>query len=216
MKILITAATELELIGLKNKLNVGVFSSLDFLVTGVGMINTTFELTKHLSQHHYDLVIQIGIAGAFDRSIALGEVVWIRTDMFSEMGAEDNDDFLSLIQLGLQEPEEFPYKWAELKPTIAKEINTLQSLKQVRAITVNKVHGNASSIMQTLIRLNPQTESMEGAAFFHVCMKLNVPCLQIRSISNYVEVRNKENWNIPLALQSLHTSSHNLISELFQ
>ena len=45
---------------------------------------------------------------------------------------------------------------------------------------------------------------MEGAAFLFCCMKENIPCVQIRSISNFVEKRNKDNWNIPLAIENLH------------
>ena len=44
---------------------------------------------------------------------------------------------------------------------------------------------------------------MEGAAFFYVCLCENIPFLQIRAISNYVEQRNEKNWNIPLAIKNL-------------
>jgi futalosine hydrolase len=46
---------------------------------------------------------------------------------------------------------------------------------------------------------------MEGAAFFYVCRQLNVPCIQIRAVSNYVEKRNRDAWNIPLAIKNLNT-----------
>ncbi len=190
MKILIISATELELNGLKNNLSDETMAHCDFYVCGVGMVHTCFELTRKLLQNTYDLVIQIGIAGAFDRSLSLGQVVWVQKDSFSEMGAEDGDDFLSLIQLGLQSHDEFPYHWSDLIPNPIKDVHALQKYKQVKGITVNTVHGNASSILKTNMRLSPQIESMEGASFFYVCMKLNVPCVQLRSISNYVEPRN--------------------------
>jgi futalosine hydrolase len=50
----------------------------------------------------------------------------------------------------------------------------------------------------------PQIESMEGAAFFYACRQLNVPCLQIRAVSNYVEKRNRDNWHIGLAIKNLN------------
>ena len=37
---------------------------------------------------------------------------------------------------------------------------------------------------------------MEGAAFFYVCLKEKVNFFQIRAISNFVEKRNKKNWEI--------------------
>ena len=215
MKLLIVSATDFEIADLRKNLLVPANHQVDYLVTGVGMIHTTFELTKCLMNYKYDLAINVGIAGAFDRSIAIGECVWVRKDLFSEMGAEDGEDFLSLIQLGLQTHDDFPFTWGELYPPIYKELNSLQKLKQVRSITVNKVHGKEESIMQTNMRLSPQIESMEGAAFFYVCMKMNTPCIQVRSISNYVERRNKENWNIPLALKNLRLNCQSILTELF-
>lgn len=214
MKLLIVAATEPELKGIKDLLKEAQASSVDFLVTGVGMVNTTFELSRVLFQQKYDYVINIGIAGSFDRDITLGEVVWVRRELFSEMGAEDGDDFLSLIQLGLQSHDEFPFEWGELKAPILPEINTLAGLKQVRAITVNKVHGNDASIMKTNMQFSPQIESMEGAAVFYVSLKMVMPCIQIRAISNYVERRNRNAWKIKEALENLNTHTIKLIAEL--
>lgn len=206
MKILIISATELELNGLKKHLSESVIAQCDFYVCGVGMVHTCFELTRILLNNTYDLAIQIGIAGAFDRTLKLAEVVWVTKDTFSEMGAQDHDEFLSLIQLGLQSHDEFPYNWSDLVPKPIKDAHALQKFKQVKGITVNTVHGNAQSILNTQMRISPQVESMEGASFFYVCMKLNVPCVQLRAISNYVEPRNKENWEIRLALDNLFTS----------
>jgi futalosine hydrolase len=44
---------------------------------------------------------------------------------------------------------------------------------------------------------------MEGAAFFYVCSKEKIPFLALRSVSNRVEPRDKEKWNIHLALDNL-------------
>jgi futalosine hydrolase len=53
--------------------------------------------------------------------------------------------------------------------------------------------------------LNVQIESMEGAAFFYACRQAGVPCMQIRAVSNYVEKRNRDNWQIGLAVKNLNT-----------
>ena len=87
-------------------------------------------------------------------------------------------------------------------------------INKANAITVNTVHGNEDSIANIVARLNPQLESMEGAAFFYACHKLHVPCIQIRAVSNYVEKRNRDNWDIPLAIKNLNNFALELISEL--
>jgi futalosine hydrolase len=47
---------------------------------------------------------------------------------------------------------------------------------------------------------------MEGASFFYACEQAGIPGIQIRSISNLVERRNKENWQIGLAIKNLNNT----------
>jgi len=214
MKILIVAATTAEVESLKSEVlsrESGVGSgtkdsglkTFDFelLITGVGMVATAFALGKHLATNTYDLVVNLGIAGSFDRNIAWGEVLEITEDTLAELGAEDDDKFLPIEQLGFGNGTFYPT--TEIS-NLYNLFNTF-NLKKARAITVNTVHGNETSIAKVAARLNPQLESMEGAAFFYVCQQMNVPCLQIRAVSNYVEKRNRDNWNIGLAIKNLNT-----------
>jgi futalosine hydrolase len=196
MKSLIVVATEAEITSTLSHFNLAANNFIetekfDILVTGVGMVATAFTLGQKLSKK-YSLVINVGIAGSFDRSIALGEVVNITQDTFAELGAEDHDNFIKLPQLGFGENR---FKGLA---------NELPYLKEVCGLTVNKVHGNAQSIDKVLQLYQAQTESMEGAAVFFCCQKLGVSALQVRSISNYVEPRNRENWQIGLAVKNLN------------
>lgn len=203
MQILIVAATKAEIEPL-----VGTFGDkVDCLITGVGMTATSFALGKRLATQHYDLAINLGIAGSFDREIALGEVVEISEDIFSELGAEDDERFLSLAELGFGE--------VSFQPTAHLTKLVLDfSPRQARGITVNTVHGNTISIREVADRLNPQVESMEGAAFFYACRNAGVPCLQIRAISNYVEKRNRDGWKIGLAVTNLNDFAISLVAKL--
>src|SRR5476651_1564596 len=72
----------------------------DILITGVGMVATAFVLGRHLTNNDYDLAINLGIAGSFDRNIALGEMLEITQDTFAELGAENDNEFLPIDQLG--------------------------------------------------------------------------------------------------------------------
>lgn len=179
---------------------------LDFLFTGVGMTATAFSMGQKLAQKQYDLALNCGIAGAFDRSLRIGEVTVVNIDCFSELGAEDGNDFIPIDLLGLGK--------SGSKPASIPDVPFLNSLRKVRAITVNRVHGNDETIFETAQRLNPQVETMEGAAFFYACNQMDLPCIQIRSISNYVERRNRENWNLPLAVENLNSILVKLLNDL--
>ena len=160
------------------------------------MVPTAFALGKTLSEEHFELAINAGIAGSFSPNLKPGDICLVKEDIFVELGAEDGDDFLSMEILGLGKSS-FA---AKANPSFTKHRN----LQEVRAITVNKVHGNDLSILKTIAHFNPEIESMEGAAFFYACEQSNTPCIQIRAISNFVERRNRENWKIELAVNSLN------------
>jgi len=205
MKLLVVAATQAEIaptlahfgIASNNFIETETF---DLLITGVGMVATAFSLGKQLS-NRYSLVLNVGIAGSFDREISLGEVVNITHDTFAELGAEDHNNFITLPQLGFGEN------------AFSSTTEVKLELKKVKGITVNKVHGNAQSIQKSIQLHQPQTESMEGAAVFYACQQLNIPALQIRSISNYVEPRNRESWQIGLAVKNLNDWLINFINK---
>ncbi|MDB5115269.1 MAG: mqnB [Mucilaginibacter sp.] len=221
MRILIVAATQCEVQQLMDALGMQKSDEADnlfvprhisvancsVLITGAGMVPTAFALGKHLPHNVYNLVINLGIAGSFDRNIKLGDVLEITTDTFAELGAEDDTRFINIEQLGLGA--------SIFNPTsslghFTKKVN----LAKATAITVNTVHGNEATIADVVSRFNPQLESMEGAAFFYACREFKVPCVQIRAVSNDVEKRNRDNWQIGLAVKNLNTFALDLIKEL--
>jgi futalosine hydrolase len=218
MKILIVAATLpeirpfLDTAKLKNKGKSNIYSGnylaqqVDILVTGIGMVATTYILTKHLAGNKYDLAINVGIAGSFRKSIGLGEVVQVVEDVFSEMGVEDGEQFMTFDNFDTR---------AKMNGSIIEKIVNPYHLKVLPAkgkgITVNTVHGNERTIQEVVKRLDPDVESMEGAAFLHVCKMEKLKCIQLRAISNFVEERSKANWNIKLAVSNLNA----LLIDLF-
>lgn len=203
MKILITVATELEMAPLKKLVAKNSLKRKpDLLITGIGMTATAYHLTKN-NMKGYDLAVNIGLAGSFKKKISIGEVLNVESDCFADLGAEDGANFLTLAEMGLQKKNQFPYRNGKLFNLTAKKYPVLRELKAVNAITINTVHGGEKSIKNVALKFNPDIESMEGAAFFYVCMMEKIPCIQLRAVSNYVERRNRNNWNIPLALENL-------------
>lgn len=225
-KILVVAATGLEIQpllkemafekALAPKLNLYRFQEKEVavLTTGVGMVATAFEMGKTLALHKFNIAINLGVAGSFNEKIAVGEVVNVVSDCFADLGAQDGEAFLSLPEMGLMDEDDFPFEKNWLKNNFQTESREIKNLSKVIGISVNKVHGDERSIENVVLRLNPDTESMEGAAFFYACFFEALPCLQIRAISNKVERRNKENWNMGLAIKNLNNKAIELLSIL--
>jgi futalosine hydrolase len=205
MLILVVAATAPEIEPLTKYFG----NKIDVLVTGVGMVPTAFAMGNHFTRPKYDLVINFGIAGSFDKNIMPGYVVEVTEDTLAESGAEDDQQFIPMNALGFGE---VTYKAS----SSLEELNNNFFLKKARAITVNTVHGNEATIKKVQDRLNPQLESMEGAAFFYACQQLNVKSLQIRAVSNYVEKRNRDSWQIGLAIKNLNNFAIDFIDAIIK
>lgn len=174
---------------------------VDLLITGVGAVQATYSLTRYLQHYRPDMCIQAGIAGSFSGKRPVGEVCNVVEEVFADIGAESGaNGFVDAFEMGLIETSSPPFTDGRL---INPEAGGMAFLPAVKGITVNTVSGHPATIDKLRTRYAPEVESMEGAAFFYTCLQENIPFLEVRSISNPVEERNPENWDIPLALENL-------------
>jgi futalosine hydrolase len=171
------------------------------LVTGVGIVPTVFNLTKLLTNNNFRFVLNVGLAGAINKQIPLGETVNVVSDEFAFWGSEDNDGFLSVFKTGLQNSDEYPFSNGKI--LALKSDFDFSFIKKVSGITVQTVTGSVKSIDLLHQLYQADVETMEGAAVFYVASQFNIPSTQIRAISNYVEPRNRDNWKIQEALTAL-------------
>jgi futalosine hydrolase len=176
------------------------------LITGVGMVETAYALAR-LSYQSFDAIFNAGIAGSFNKHIAIGDCVLVMRDELAEMGAEDGDAFICYADMQLGGSNSFHAKYAD-------QFHVLNGLTKVKGITVNTVHGNEASIAKAIALFKADTESMEGAAFYRAAIPMAPIVLQIRAISNAVEKRDRSKWQIPLAIQQLNKLLIQLLAEI--
>lgn len=212
MKILFVSATPFEIAPLQQYLSANFWPVSDsffqkeelevqILVAGVGMTLTAFNLGGLFAKQRFDLAINAGIAGALNRQLQIGDVVNITSERFADLGVEEVDGrFTDIHELGLVDENASPFAEGELLNTDVG----FDFLPKAKGLTVNKVHGYPPSIDALRSKYEADVESMEGAAFFLACLLARQPFLQIRSISNYVEARNREAWDLPKAISNLN------------
>lgn len=228
MKILLAAATEREITPTlswlrehmvetgENFFTIGDIST-QICLTGVGIMAATESLTRALHSAHYHFALQAGVAGAFHRSISLGEVVRVDSEALADLGAEDRDGtLLDVYSLGLAGDNEAPFtdrrlrsirlEHAEEAALTLPDASWLSGLRHVAGITVQTVSGTANTIATRTARYNADVETMEGAPFHYCCLRAGVPFVQIRAISNYVEPRARDAWRMPEAIAALNTT----------
>ena len=177
---------------------------ITLLETGVGSISTAWGMAKWLSSNlKPDLAVNAGIAGSFRDDIKAGEVVMPVSDCFADAGIETGNDFVTLAEAGLVDKDKFPFTEGIIIADNKFVTLTSGYLRPVKAITVNTASGTEVTIKKLIEKFNPDIETMEGATFFYICSRENIPFLALRAISNKVEPRDRGKWNIPLALGNL-------------
>jgi futalosine hydrolase len=223
MRILIVAATEFEIAtvvaafrctaddGPRMKSYRYAGHDIDALTTGVGMVSTAVWCSRALVRRQYDLGLNVGLCGSFDRALEPERVVHVVSDRISELGAEDGDAFLTIQNLHLLGNDEFPFTSGQLANLHPPANEPLNGLPAVTGITVNTVHGSDRSIAEVTGRFHPQVESMEGAAFMYACLVQGLMFAQVRAVSNFVERRNREAWNIDSAIGALGRTARSIL-----
>jgi len=220
MRVFITAATVGEWMP--------CFSKIDKLYTekskrfkvyfhqsGVGMMATSFSLTKLILEEKPDLLLQVGMAGCFNTSMALGKVMVVEKDHAGDLGVEEDGKWKDLFGLKLEKPNYHPYEKSALPNQYVKKFNLL-NLKTVAGVTVNEITTRKDRIKQLVKKYEPVTESMEGAALHYTCRSTGTPFLQMRTISNYIGERDKSKWLIKESLDNLNTTLLNYIDKLYK
>lgn len=201
-RVVIIAATSDELTYLKSELGIpphqhtheieGTIFKL--VVSGVGAVNAAICTTQEILSFRPDLLLQVGIAGSYKRDLPLGSVWEVSQEREADLGIEQADgSVLSLSEVGLETSDremENPY-----------DLNL--GLSRCKGLTVQTVTGTDARLDYLVNRFAADVESMEGAGFFGSCMRHETPFAQIRSISNYVEPRNRANWKMKMALENL-------------
>jgi futalosine hydrolase len=209
MKILLCAATEMEIAPTIRFLSTHQFHGIEILVTGPSLMTTTYALTKSVHVNRPDLIIQAGIAGSFESTKALGTIVAVKNETVGDLGVNEETGFKSLFDLKLAGDNLYPWKDGRL----INETDLLDKagLRIVNAVSVNEISTNTPAINYYRHQLNAEIESMEGAALHYVGLMERIPFLQIRSLSNFIGERDKTKWKMQEAIANLNNKLQELL-----
>jgi futalosine hydrolase len=213
MKILLCAATEMEIAASIPTLASMEKHKVELVITGVGLMTSTYALAKAIGIHHPELVIQAGIAGTLQQDQPLGEVVVVQNETIGDLGVLEAGGFRSLFDLKLLSTELTPWKNGQL----ANEHELLNKigLKLVNGVTVNEISTDQQTIHYYRNQLKAEIETMEGAALHYVGLMEKIPFLQIRSLSNYIGERDKKKWDIKMSIANLNRELQRLLKKDF-
>jgi futalosine hydrolase len=217
MKIVVASATLQEVEPLREYLTERIYLKnhhrITCLVTGVGLMNSTHALTRHIVLEKPDLAIQAGIAGSFSPLFPPESVVVVKEECVADLGVTENNVWKDIYDLGIAD--------ADFPPLISKKLVNphsalLEKLKvrQVRAVSVNEITTSPARTQTYISKYAPVIETMEGAAFHKVCLEEQIPFIQIRAVSNFVGERDKAHWKLGEAIHRLNEQVIVLINKI--
>ncbi|HNY05503.1 MAG TPA: futalosine hydrolase [Candidatus Egerieousia sp.] len=227
IRILFTAAEQEEIVCAQQALRVyesriACKVQVDFMLTGIGTTSTCYKLTKKLAEaeaegNKYSLAINIGIAGSYDvEQFPIGSVSLVDKEYFGDLGFQTGSGFVSLFDSAALDSNLFPYTDGALNSVKLPEYfeELIKSYKRATGVTVQTVTGTEETRRRMTENYKPQIESMEGAAFFYVCLNEHINFFELRAVSNAVGVKDRSQWNTPVALHSLTEACKDFLSKM--
>ncbi len=178
---------DLGMIQIKPSLYSSSTHKTELLITGISIPATLFSMFTDVDIRKYDLVINIGIAGSFNKNAKIGDILNVSSDSFGDIGINSKNGFLSVFKT------EFNDKFRNLINN-GQILNTsdfpafFHALPKCKGVSVNTPEA----------MLYPQTdvETMEGAAFMLVCKHYKKVFIQIRGISNIIGYTKRKDWDM--------------------
>jgi futalosine hydrolase len=164
------------------------------LVTGVGSVEASCALTAELCRQRYRLVVNAGLAGAFDGAAGIGDAVVVAED-FIELGLE-NGSPLSLPR------GDRTFDTSRSDAMLVAQISG-RGFPAVRGITVSRVTSTAATAQRLATELDAQVESMEGFAALRAAERMGVPAIELRGISNRCGERASSGWDFDAGIAAL-------------
>lgn len=197
MRVLVVVAVEREAAALRHAFD-------HVVVAGIGRVNAAAATTEALiNDGPFDAVLSAGIAGVLPgASLELGELVVANACVYCEEGVITPDGFRTMdtfgFPLGAFEGNRVPVdeRLAAIAPTGAQRGGIA---------TVATCSGTDSAAHAVAARTHCVAEAMEGAAVVHAALRLGVPGIEIRAISNTTGDRAMQRWDLDRACAALRT-----------
>jgi futalosine hydrolase len=169
----------------------------EILVGGVGPAAVAAATSRALAHGRFELVLSVGIGGGFP-PLTAGDVAVASAIVFADLGAETAAGFVPMSELG------FGAERYDVAPRLSLELADRTGGHLGSVLTVATVTGTAASA-DRLVRRFPDAvaEAMEGAGVAAAAVAHGVAFGEIRAISNLVGPRDRDAWQIPLALETL-------------
>ena len=183
--------------------------------TGIGLVNTAHALASALAMDLPDLVIHFGVGGAYPGSgLGLGDIGVADEEIYGELGVRttlgwQGAELIGIPTVRLGDAEDYYNRFPAVADLVRATVRTLDRdgpwagakpvIKAGPFVTVQECSGTRALGDERGRRFGAICENMEGAASAHICALEGIPFVEVRGISNLVEDRDRERWELGTA-----------------
>lgn len=202
--LLVAAATEKEIEPLQQ--NYANQHDIKLVITGVGPVYAAANLASYLaaSQPIVHCVLNVGVAGAYmDRDVGLLDICLAKQEVIGDFGICMQDEIVDFDpgiisqNNAINLDDEFSQKFAAILQ------DNFIPYKITNFVTVNCSSGTRKRGDFLRKKFSAGCENMEGAGVAIICNKFNIPCVELRCISNMVDNRSTDNWMLDEAIEKI-------------
>lgn len=177
--------------------------------TGVGKVNTGLSLGAAFSSLRPELLLSVGVGGAYPGSgLRPGEVAVATEEIYGDEGVETEIGFQGMEEIGLPLWSAEGTSYFNRFPADTAVRRDLEAaaarVGRFRAgpfVTVSTVTGTARRAAFLEKRYAAVCENMEGAAAAHAAVVSGTPFVEVRGISNAVGPRDRAGWRLEEAAE---------------
>ncbi|RUT35483.1 futalosine hydrolase [Paenibacillus zeisoli] len=191
-------------------------AAVDVRLAGVGSAAAAASTARILATaaDGYDLVISAGIGGGFPGLAEIGTVVVASAITAADLGAETQEGFSSVDELGFGSSSIAVQAELAARLTGALQVAGVP-VQSGPIVTVTTATGTAATAEAIAGRVpGACAEAMEGFGVATAAEQAGLPVLEIRGISNPVGPRDRSAWRIGDALAALEAAFTQLQEEL--
>jgi len=200
------------------KIRCGICADREVLVafSGLGKINAAAAAAAILSSYSVSRLWMWGSAGAYDLAgVEISDVALASEEILGDEGVATISSWQPLDAIGI------PLIDTTVKPIFNRmEVDPLELMRSRQLlsewqrippaprihvgpfVTVSAVSGSPARARLLSNRYRALCENMEGGAVAQICLRYQVPFLEIRGLSNRAGDRNKKRWQLSKALNN--------------
>lgn len=194
--------------------------SVELVESGLGAVNVASVLTSRLEATSPDVVVQVGVGGAYAGSgLHVGDLAVAASENDGDLGVVTPDGWHGADLIGLPVVERdgcdpffnrFP-----VDETRSKAATDSVDGAYGPFVSVQTCSGTAALGAERERRVpGAIVENMEGAAAAQVCLQHDVPFVELRAISNLVEDRDTSRWDLPGASRRAQEAALRVLPEI--